>query len=83
MWNTALIDGPIPTFSGNGYSLNIAAQLLTLALAPYVIEPAHPKRVFAGDDPSDRELTICLQFSDEAEARTALPAYWQTEVTLG
>jgi len=94
-WNASLIDGPIPAYQFLGldenglpqfgaqlpiYNLNIAAEIYTDALAPYVVEPEHPKRVFAGDDPQDRTLTVCLQFADEAEARTYLAAYW-TEAT--
>jgi len=90
-WNTSLIDGPIPAyqflgFDPNGlpifgallpiYNLNVAPQVMTAELEPFVVEPANPKRVFAGDDPTDRTLTVCLSFASETEARAKLAAYW-------
>lgn len=90
-WNAALIDGPIPAFQFLGldaegqaqfgaqlpdYNLNVAPQVMTPALEAFVVEPMHPKRVFAGDDPQNRTLTVCLQFADEAEAMAALSGYW-------
>jgi hypothetical protein len=91
MWNAALIDGPIPSYQFLGldpegqpifgdplpvYNINIAAQIMTPALEAFVIEPAHPKRVFAGDNPDDRTLTVCLTFADEAEAQENLAEWW-------
>lgn len=90
-WNAALIDGPIPAYQflgldGDGLpmfgaqlpicNLNVAPQVMTPELEPFVVEPTHPKRVFAGDDPDDRTLTVCLQFASEAEARAHLADYW-------
>jgi len=90
-WDQSLCDGPIPAYQFLGldengqpqfgaqlpvYNINIAAEIYTDALAAYVVEPEHPKRVFAGDDPQDRTLTVCLTFADEAEAIAALPDYW-------
>jgi hypothetical protein len=84
-WNTSLIDGPVPipilsepddegmqTLLGyvDGYHLNVAPQVYTAELAPYVVTPTLPRRVFAGAE------TVFLKFSDEAEARSALGAYW-------
>lgn len=92
-WNTALIDGPIPAYQFLGldvdgrplfgaqlpiYNLNVAPQVMTPELEPFVVEPMHPKRVFAGDNPDDRALTVCLQFADEDEARARLSEYWLT-----
>jgi hypothetical protein len=54
------------------YNLNIAAQIYTDALEPYRIQPAVPKRVFAGAI----EDTVFLTFADEAEAIEALGDYW-------
>lgn len=90
-WNASLIDGPIPAFKFLGldaegqptfgaqlpiYNLNVAPSVMSPELEPFVVEPTHPKRVFAGDDPDDRTLTVCLSFASEAEARTYLAAYW-------
>ena len=90
-WNAALIDGPIPAYKFLGldaeglpifgallpiYNLNVAPQVMTAELSSYVVEPVNPKRVFAGDDPANRSLTICLSFATEAEARAALSGYW-------
>ena len=90
-WNLALIDGPIPSFAFLGldpegqpifgdplpvYNINIAAACYTEALAPFVVQPQYPKRVFAGDDPANRTLTVCLTFADEAEARENLAEWW-------
>jgi hypothetical protein len=88
-WNTSLIDGPIPIAiygdpitddEGNtyrlitghidGYHVNVAPQVYTAELAPYVVTPTLPRRVFAGAE------TVFLKFADEAEARSALGAYW-------
>jgi hypothetical protein len=87
MWNLSVIDGPVPAYEFLGldeegqpmfgdplpaYNLNIAAQIYTSELEPYRIEPALPKRVFAGAT----EDTVFLTFADEAEAIAALSAYW-------
>jgi hypothetical protein len=87
VWNKSLLDGPIPAFTFLGldeegqpmfgaqlpaYNLNIAAQIYTSDLEPYRIEPALPKRVFAGA----AQDTVFLTFADEAEAIAALGAYW-------
>jgi hypothetical protein len=86
-WDASRIDGPIPTYQflgldedGNpqfgaqtsAYNLNIAPSIYTPDLEPYRIEPTQPKRVFAGA-PDD---TVFLTFTDEAEARAVLAAYW-------
>ena len=67
-----------PTFGAQlpAYNLNIAAQIMSPELEPYVVEPVNPKRVFAGDDPANRVSTVCLSFADEAEAIAALAQYW-------
>jgi hypothetical protein len=87
MWNLSVIDGPVPAYEFLGldeegqpmfgdplpaYNLNIAAQIYTSELEPYRIEPALPKRVFAGAS----QDTVYLQFQNEAEAIQALPQYW-------
>jgi hypothetical protein len=84
-WNTSLIDGPVlipilsePDAEGmqtllgyvNGYHLNVAPQVYTAELAPYVVTPTLPRRVFAGAE------TVFLKFADEAEACSVLGAYW-------
>jgi len=91
MWNLSLCDGPIESRAFLGldaegapifgdllpvYNINLAVSCYTPELAPYVVEPARPKRVFMGDDPSDRSLTICLSFPDEATAKQVLAQYW-------
>ena len=53
-----------------GYHVNIAPQVYTDALEPYVMTPSLPRRVFAGSD------TVFLKFSDEAQARGYLAGYW-------
>jgi len=53
-----------------GYHLNIAPQVYTDDLAPYVMTPTQPRRVFAGAE------TVFLKFADEAEAIEVLSAYW-------
>lgn len=90
-WNQSVCDGPIPSFAFLGldengapifgdplpvYNINIAPQVMSPALEPFVVEPIRPKRVFAGDNPDDRTLTICLTFADEAEAREHLAEWW-------
>ena len=90
-WNPALIDGPIPAFAFLGldpegqpqfgeqlpvYNINIAAQIMAPELEPFVVEPAMPKRVFAGDDPQNRINTVCLSFADEDDARANLAEWW-------
>jgi hypothetical protein len=62
-----MFGAPLPA-----YNLNIAAQIYTSELEPYRIEPALPKRVFAGAS----QDTVFLTFADEAEAIAALGAYW-------
>jgi hypothetical protein len=84
-WNASLIDAPVPiaiygdpdedgqrpvTGYVDGYHLNVAPQVYTAELAPYVVTPTLPRRVFAGAE------TVFLRFADEAEARSALGAYW-------
>jgi hypothetical protein len=88
-WNASLLDGPVPiaiygdpitedeghTYRPvigyvDGYHLNVAPQVYTAELAPYVVTPTFPHRVFAGAE------TVFLKFADEAEARSALGAYW-------
>lgn len=56
-----------------GYHLNVAPQVYTAELAPYVVTPTLPRRVFAGAE------TVFLKFADEAEARSVLGAYWVEE----
>ena len=89
IWNASLLDGPVPIpiygdeitdDEGNtyrsvvgyepGYHVNVASQVYTAELAPYVVTPTLPRRVFAGAE------TVFLKFADEAEARSALGAYW-------
>jgi hypothetical protein len=53
-----------------GYHVNIAPQVYTDALEPYVMTPTLPRRIFAGGN------TVFLRFADEAEARSMLAQYW-------
>ena len=53
-----------------GYHLNIAPQVYTDDLAPYLMTPTQPRRVFAGAE------TVFLRFEDEAEAQAMLADYW-------
>jgi hypothetical protein len=57
-----------------GYHLNVSPQVYTDDLAPYLMTPTQPRRVFAGAE------TVFLKFADEEEARSALGAYWTEEV---
>jgi hypothetical protein len=57
----------------DGYHLNIAPQVYTDDLAPYLMTPTQPRRVFAGAE------TVFLKFADEEEARAMLGAYWVEE----
>jgi hypothetical protein len=54
----------------DGYHVNIAPQVYTDAMQPYVMTPSLPRRVFAGAE------TVFLKFVDEVEARAMLGAYW-------
>jgi hypothetical protein len=88
-WNASLIDGPVPiaiygdpitedaghTYRPvigyvDGYHVNVAPQVYTAEMEPYAVTPTVPRRVFAGAE------TVFLRFADEAEARSALGAYW-------
>jgi hypothetical protein len=87
-WNPSLIDGPVSiaiygdpitddeghtyrpiTGYVEGYHLNVAPEVAA-GLDAWRIEPTSPERVFAGAE------TVFLRFADEAEARSALGAYW-------
>jgi len=70
MWNASLIDGPIPIEGVEGYHLNIAPEIFTEAMASYRVEPANPRRIFAGGE------TVFLRFADEAEAQGVLSEYF-------
>lgn len=87
-WNTSLIDGPITVYTYGqpdeegyspvtgtvvGYYLNVAPQIMTEALAAYVITPTTPSRVFSGGE------TVFLKFTSETQARSALQQYWVEE----
>jgi hypothetical protein len=54
----------------DGYHVNIAPQVYTAEMEPYLMTPTVPRRVFAGAE------TVFLRFADEAEARSVLGAYW-------
>ena len=75
-WDTSLVDGPILSYQSSTYNVNVAPQAMTPELEPFVVEPVYPKRVFAGDDPANRTMTVCLLFADEEEARAHLASYW-------
>jgi hypothetical protein len=76
----AIFGEPYTTDEGNeardvigyveGYHLNISPQVYTDDLAPYLMTPTQPRRVFAG------AATVFLKFADEEEARSMLGAYW-------
>lgn len=70
MWNASLIDGPIAIDGVDGYHLNVAPECYSDALAPFVVTPENPQRVFSGAD------TVFLRFADEAEARAILAGWW-------
>ena len=69
MWNLSLIDGPVHVPDATGYHLNIAPEIAA-GLDAWRVYPTSPERVFAGAE------TVFLRFADEAEARSALGAYW-------
>ena len=58
------------------YNINIASQIMTPSLEPFVVQPTNIKRVFAGDDPAGRSSTVCLVFKNEVEARKNLGQWW-------
>jgi hypothetical protein len=76
----AIYGDPITDAEGNthrpvtgyveGYHLNISPSVYTDDLAPYLMTPTQPRRVFAGAE------TIFLKFADEEEARSMLADYW-------
>jgi hypothetical protein len=68
-FNPSLIDGPVHVPDVTGYHLNVAPEIAA-GLDAWRIEPTSPERVFAGAE------TVFLRFADEAEARSALGAYW-------
>jgi hypothetical protein len=70
VFNPSLIDAPIPVSGVEGYHVNIAPSVYTDDLAPYLMTPTQPRRVFAG------AATIFLKFADEEEARAMLADYW-------
>lgn len=57
-----------------GWRVNITAEGLAQRadLAPYVVTPARLRRVWAGDDPADPDVTVALAFESEAEALSVL-----------
>jgi len=76
----AIFGDPITDDEGNthrtiegyveGYHLNVSPQVYTDDLAPYLMTPTQPRRVFAGAE------TVFLKFADEEEARSMLAEYW-------
>jgi len=76
----AIFGDPITDDEGNthrpiegyveGYHLNVSPSVYTDALAPYLMTPTQPRRVFAGAE------TVFLKFADEEEARSMLADYW-------
>jgi len=63
-----------PPVAYPGWRVNITTQGLAMRpdLAAYVVTPSRLRRVWAGDDPTDPEVTVALSFASEAEAQTAL-----------
>jgi hypothetical protein len=76
----AIFGDPITDDEGNthrpiegyveGYHLNVSPSVYTDDLAPYLMTPTQPRRVFAGAE------TVFLKFADEEEARSMLADYW-------
>lgn len=63
-----------PPVQLDGWHVNITPETLAERpdLEPFVVTPSSPRRVWAGDDPTNPVRTVALRFADEAEAVTAL-----------
>ena len=57
----------------SSFHVNITPDALTSALEPYVVVPTICRRVWAGDDPENPQLTVCLKFNDEAAFQAMFP----------
>ncbi len=59
-----------------GWRVNITVQGLAERpdLAAYVVTPARLRRVWAGDAPTDPDVTVALSFASEVEALAVLAA---------
>lgn len=75
-WRASQILAPVET-GQPGYHMNMDPALYTDALAPFVVTPAAPVVVFAGQD------TVFLRFPDEQTARLHLGAHWITDTDEG
>lgn len=51
-----------------GFHVNVTVDAMTEALEPFRRDPPMLRRVWAGDDPAEPEITVPLRFADEAEA---------------
>lgn len=56
----------------SSWHVNVTEEEMTEALEPFRRDPPMLRRVWAGDDPSEPEITVPLRFADEAEARNVL-----------
>jgi hypothetical protein len=65
---------PIGAIEGEGWHANITRRGLRERpdLEPFVIQPATLRRVWAGDDPEEPNVTVALRFESEAEGVAAL-----------
>lgn len=59
-----------------GWHVNTTPEYLIehFELEPFVVNPSHLRRVWAGDDPVNPVSTVALKFADEAEALAMIPA---------
>jgi len=68
--------GPLYNDDGEpltGWHVNVTPDMVTAELEPFVVTPSRLRRVWAGDDPVEPEITVALRFADEAEALSFFP----------
>lgn len=58
-----------------GWHANVTPEMVTPDLKPYVVTPSRLRRVWAGDDPVEPQITVALRFADEAEGMAVLAPY--------
>ncbi len=55
-----------------GFHVNITPEKMIEAYGAFLVTPQPCLRVWAGDDPYNPTLTVCLRFADEAGAAAIL-----------